>query len=200
MYEWILNLTVNEWIEIIAVIFGVICVYLERDDKNLWLFPTAITSTSLYIYLCFVSELYAEASLNVYYTIVSVWGWVLWTRKSTKHSLVIQFLTHRQRVYSIFLFLIFWVFIYQVLVHYTNSDVPVADSFTAAVAYTAMILFVRKKIESWIFWIIVNISSIFLYHHKGLKYTSIQFFILLILAIVGLINWIKIYRKNQQLK
>ncbi|MGL6022808.1 MAG: nicotinamide riboside transporter PnuC [Chitinophagaceae bacterium] len=193
----ILNFSSTEWIEITAVIFGILCVYLERDDKNIWLYPTGLISTCLYIYLCLHAELYAEASLNIYYTIMSIWGWVLWTRKSSKSSLVIQFLTPLQRCYSLLLLLVFWIVLYLFLKYFTNSDVPIADSFTAAVAYTAMILFVRKKIEHWILWIITNIASIFLYYYKGLQYTSIQFFILLGLAILGLINWIKIERKNR---
>ena len=95
---------------------------------------------------------------------------------------------------SILFFVSWWGLLYLVLSKFTNSDVPVADSFASASAYTGMWLMAKKKLENWIWWILTNIASIPLYFYKHAVFTSFQFVVLLVLAIMGYISW------NEKLK
>ncbi|CAN5588936.1 hypothetical protein BH10BAC2_BH10BAC2_20650 [soil metagenome] len=92
---------------------------------------------------------------------------------------------------SISFFIISWVVLYYILKNHTNSTVPWGGSFASAAAYTGMWQMARKKVENWIWWIITNLASIPLYFHKGAVFTSVQYVVFLVLAIMGLITWIK---------
>jgi nicotinamide mononucleotide transporter len=135
--------------------------------------------------------LYAEGSLNFYYTIMSVYGWWAWSKKSGGRALVMTYNTSKDWQISIGLFMLSLVGLYFILKTYTNSTVPLADSLASAAAYTGMWQMTRKKVENWIWWIITNIISIPLYFYKGAVFTSVQYVVFLILAIMGYIEWQK---------
>lgn len=161
--------------------------------ENTWVYPTGLVNTILYTYLCYVSwELYAEASVNIFYTIMSIYGWYLWTRKTAdpaKPQLLITWSTRKEILLTIGFFAFCWIILLFSLKQFSNSTVPVGDSFAGAAAYTAMLLMARKKVENWIWWIITNIASIPLYFYKGAAFTSFQYLVFLILAVMGLITW-----------
>ncbi|HEY8733790.1 MAG TPA: nicotinamide riboside transporter PnuC, partial [Puia sp.] len=136
--------------------------------------------------------LYADASVNLYYTVMSITGWIMWSRKSDgKTILSITASTSRDwRNASIF-FLACWVILYFILKYFTDSTVPVADSFTSAAAFTGMWLMNKKKLENWNWWIITDLASIPLNFYKHLVFTSFQYLVFLILAVMGYITWRK---------
>jgi nicotinamide mononucleotide transporter len=142
-------------------------------------------------------HLLGEASVNFYYTVMSIYGWFVWTRRDEKleHKLNIRFSSSRDWINQLLFFAVFYFAIYFAL-QYLKTDfapgaIPWADAFASASAYTGMWLMTRKKVESWIWWIITNIASIPLYFVKGYVFTSVYYFVLLILAIYGLIEWRK---------
>jgi nicotinamide mononucleotide transporter len=179
------------WVEYIAVIFGIISVIYSRNE-NILVYPTGLISTTLFTYLCFIWDLYAEASLNLYYTVMSIYGWVLWTKTQNngkEHVLKITTSTPREWQQAILFFGTCWAVLFLVLRTFTDSTVPVADSFASASAYTGMWLMAKKKLENWIWWILTNLASIPLYFYKQAVFTSFQFVVLLVLAIMGYITW-----------
>lgn len=189
------GLVQTTWIEAIAVIMGIVSVWYSRKE-NILVFPTGIINTSLYIYLSFKGHLLGEASVNLYYTIMSVYGWYWWSRK--KEDLVTSVLqiaqsTLKQRIEQFFIFLGFYTVLFFGLLFLKNNfapdAIPWADALASASAYTAMWLMAKKKVESWIWWMITNITSIPLYFIKGYAFTSFQFIVLFILAIAGYISW-----------
>lgn len=189
------GLVQTTWIEAIAVIMGIVSVWYSRKE-NILVFPTGIINTSLYIYLSFKGHLLGEASVNLYYTIMSIYGWYWWSRK--KEDLVTSVLqiaqsTLKQRIEQFFIFLGFYTVLFFGLLFLKNNfapdAIPWADSLASASAYTAMWLMAKKKVESWIWWMITNITSIPLYFIKGYAFTSFQFIVLFILAIAGYISW-----------
>jgi nicotinamide mononucleotide transporter len=188
--QFILQIQITRPLEYVAVFFGIVSVLYSRKE-NILVYPTGLVNTTLYTYFCFSWwDLYAEASLNFYYTIMSIYGWYTWSARnnSTKTQLKITVSTIPQWLLAIAFFIVCWVVLYLIL-QQTNSTVPVADSFASATAYTAMLLMTRKKLENWIWWILTNLASIPLFYYKESPLTSLQYVVFLVLAIMGFITW-----------
>lgn len=181
----------TSWVEFVAVIFGIASVLFSRKE-NILVYPTGIINTAIYTWLCFKWwGLYAEGSLNFYYTAMSIYGWYLWTRKKDGSQVKITVNNKRDWLISLSFFVISWVVLYVVLKTYTKSTVPMADSFASAAAYTGMWQMANKKVENWMWWVLTNIASIPLYFYKGAVFTSFQYIVFLVLAIMGWVEWNK---------
>ena len=185
------------WIEAIAVVMGIVSVWYSRKE-NILVVPTGIINTTLYIYLSYKGHLLGEASVNLYYTIMSLYGWYWWSIKKedqVTNALQITHSNKKQIVQQVLVFIGFYAILFFVLQFLKNNfapdAIPWADALASASAYTAMWLMAKKKVESWIWWIITNITSIPLYFIKGYAFTSFQFIVLLILAIAGWSAWHK---------
>lgn len=193
------------WLEFVAVISGIISVVFSRKE-SIWVFPTGLVNTLLFIYLSIQGQLYGEASVNLYYSIMSIYGWWLWTRKDAAHQAILHITPScsREWLHQLLFFSAFYLTIYTVLQWLRQSfapdAIPWADALASASAYTGMWLMARKKIESWIWWIITNIVSIPLWFVKGYVFTSVQFVVLLGLAIAGLLEWQRRYRERTALR
>jgi nicotinamide mononucleotide transporter len=182
------------WLEFVAVVFGIASVLYSLKENTL-VYPTGIISTVLYTWFCFDWwDLYAEGSLNFYYTVMSIYGWILWAKKKENgegHKLEITKSSKKEWLIALLFFAVCYVLLYVILKNFTNSTVPFADAFASASAYTGMWLMAKKKIENWIWWIITNTASIPLYFIKGAVFTSFQYVVFLILAVLGYIAWQK---------
>lgn len=188
LYTDLLNTSV---LEIVAVIFGLLSVWFAKKE-NILVYPTGIISVLIYVYICFFAGLYADMGINFFYFIMSVYGWYSWTRKDTKKkALNITSCNISYHIINVAALIIFFFGIKAILVNFTDSTVPVIDSLTTSIFIVAMWLMARKKIENWIAWIIGDIISIPLYAYKGLVFTSFQYTVFLVLAILGYIEWRK---------
>jgi nicotinamide mononucleotide transporter len=189
--QFIEGLKATTWLEFVAVVFGIASVLFSRKE-NILVYPTGIINTVMYTWFCFAWwGLYAEGSLNFYYTIMSVYGWVLWSRKKGdgSHQLPISASNKREWITAVLFFALCWAVLFIVLKKYTPSNVPFADAFASAAAYTGMWLMARKKLENWLWWILTNIASIPLYFYKGAVFTSFQYVVFLVLALMGYVTW-----------
>jgi nicotinamide mononucleotide transporter len=182
-------------LEAVAVIMGIVSVWYSRKE-NILVYPTGLINTTLYIYISYKGHLLGEASVNLYYTIMSLYGWYLWTRKTPDQTNYVLQITHsntKEWLQQLLFFGVIYTTLFLVLTYaksaFAPEAIPWADAFASATAYTGMWLMAKKKVESWIWWILTNIASIPLYFTKGYAFTSIQFMVLLILAIAGLISW-----------
>jgi nicotinamide mononucleotide transporter len=185
----------TSWLELIAVIAGIASVWYSRKESIL-VYPIGLINTIIYIYLSFKGHLLGEASVNLYYTLMSLWGWYLWTRVDpNKNTIILQITKSNSRdwINQILFFLAFYFTLYFSLTYlkkeFAPEAIPWADALASAAAYTGMWLMAKKKVESWIWWIITNVASIPLYFIKGYTFTSVQFIVLLVLAIAGLKSW-----------
>lgn len=179
------------WLEFIAVFFGIASVVLSRKE-NIWVYPTGLVNTTIYIHLSIVAGLYAEAGVNFYYTVMSVVGWTMWAKKdSGAQALRISTSTPRDWVVAISFFMGCWLALYLLLQHWTDSTVPAADAFASATAYTGMLLMTRKKLENWLWWGMTNMAAIPLYFVKGYPFTSFQYLVFLALSVLGYVEWRK---------
>ena len=179
------------WLEGVAVVFGIASVFYSMKE-HIWVYPTGIVSTLIYVWICLQYKLYADMGINAYYFSMSIFGWYVWTHpKEGQKVLPVTWLKPSGWVISIGIFLASYLTLYLVLSRFTDSDVPYWDSFTTASAFVGMWLMAKKKVENWIAWIITDLVSVPLYFHKGLILTSFQFLFFTILATLGLIAWIK---------
>ncbi|WP_435261346.1 nicotinamide riboside transporter PnuC [Tenacibaculum sp. nBUS_03] len=180
-------------LEIVAVIFGFISVLCSRRN-NIWVFPTGMISTSIFVYLLLKWELLGDMMINAYYFIMSIYGWYIWTRKTEDgNSTSISKTTSLEKQISAIIFIMTLGFVYLVYIAFDkwNDWTALVDTFTTAIFFVGMWLMARRKIENWIYWIIGNIISVPLYFHKGFTFTSLQYLIFTFLAITGYIAWKK---------
>ena len=185
------NILDTSWIEVVAVIFGVLSVWFARKE-NIWVYPTGIVNVLIYVYLCFYAGLYADMAINAFYFVMSIYGWYNWSRRDENQEHVpISTVNLRQWLLYIVLIGLSFGIIYYILVHFTNSTVPAFDSFTTSLFIIGMWLMAIKKLENWQLWIIGDLLVILLFSMKVLVFTSVQYIVFLVLAVMGLIEWRK---------
>ena len=216
--------TLNIILEFVAASFGVASVFLAKKE-NIWVFPTGIISTGIYVYLLSQWNLYGDLIINIYYTLMSVFGWYMWSKviDDNKNHIPISRTNKQDKLKAIGIFLFTSVFViivyryYNVMPntlsftesinyafnHLTSGSLedfrkatPFIDTFTTGIFFAAMWLMALKKIENWTLWIIGNIASIPLYFVKGYGFTGIQYLIFLILAILAYKQWKKSLNNN----
>jgi nicotinamide mononucleotide transporter len=192
------------WLEYIAVFAGIASVWFSRIE-NILVYPVGLINTIIYIYLSYQVGLWGEGSVNFYYTVVSIYGWVLWAKRDQEHHHVViirrssgkEWLIHFS-FFSFFYILIFFLLTWLKKNGNAPQAIPWADAFASATAYTGMWLMAKKKVESWYWWIATNIASIPLYFVKGLVFTSVYYLALLVLAVFGLLEWISRARREKE--
>jgi len=194
--QFIQDMKHTSWLEYTAVVSGIVSVWFSRIE-NIWVYPSGLVSTIIYIYVSFKGGLLGEASVNFYYTVMSVYGWILWAKRDAqkKHVLQITYSSKKEWLLQLGFFSLFYLIIFFSLT-YLKKDfypqaIPWGDAFASATAYTGMWLMAKKKVESWHWWIATNFASVPLYFVKHYVFTSVYYVILLIMAIFGLIEWMK---------
>ncbi|MDA3892313.1 MAG: nicotinamide riboside transporter PnuC [Salinivirgaceae bacterium] len=195
MIEWVFK----NGVEILAVLTGLVYIFLSIR-QNIWCWLFGIISSVLYLFLCFVFKIYADMSLQAYYVIMGIYGWIHWARldnSNAKFELPVSSLTKKEiwLASSITVFLFF--IIAQILIHFTDSPIPYVDSFTTSLSFTATWMLTRKIIEHWLIWIVVNTVSMGLYFYRELYLTIVLFAVLAVMAIIGYIEWKKEWKKMQ---
>jgi nicotinamide mononucleotide transporter len=184
----------TSWLEYIAVFTGIASVWFSKIE-NIWLYPVGLISTIIYTYLSLVGHLPGEASVNIYYTVMSIYGWLLWTKKDGQqhHVVVIKYSTKKEWGQQVLFFVVCYLLLFIALTWlrtiFSPEIIPWADALASATAYTGMWLMAKKKVESWYWWIATNIASVPLYFVKHYVFTSAYYTVLLFLAIAGLIAW-----------
>lgn len=185
-------------LEVIAIFFGLLSVWYAKKD-NIWVFPTGIINTAIYVYLLWKWSLLGDMMINFYYVIMSIYGWYNWTRKKDN---VVQFKISRMNSYekkvSVVIFVLTIGF---VLAVYTFFDkfthwTSYVDTLVTGIFFVGMWLMARRKIENWILWIVGDIISIPMYFVKGYSFTSIQYLIFTIIAIFGYLEWKRILQQK----
>lgn len=183
-------------LEAVAVVSGIASVWFSKKE-NILVYPIGLINTIIYVYLSVKGHLIGEAAVNLYYTGMSIYGWMLWLRKNdqTHQVLHIQFSTKKEWLQQTGFFLFFYITIFFALSYlkqsFASGAIPGLDAFASATAFTGMWLMARKKVESWYWWIATNIASIPLYFIKEYIFTTVYYVVLLIIAFAGLMEWKK---------
>lgn len=183
------------WQEWLGVFFSVFQVLLARkNNSNNYLF--GIAGISLTLYVMIQSKLYAEFTLNLYYLVMSIYGWLYWKFGKRKSETTISETTKNEKLITVGIVLGTFAVFYFFLTNFTDSDVPILDSLVSAFAWAGMWLMARRKIENWILLNISNIIAIPLLIHKGLYLYAVLTAFLFIVAISGYLEWRKIIKNK----
>ena len=188
------------YLELFAVIMNITSVvYAKRN--NILVYPTGLIGTGIFVYILLNFSLLGDTIINAYFFSMSIYGWYFWSRKKDEVFINQVSTINRNEIKYLFILaissLIFIYFVYDYFDKWNNWTAYV-DNITTAIFFVAMWLMARRKIESWIFWIIGDLITVPLYFYKGLTISSIQYIIFLILAVLGYISWKKILDKNYQ--
>ena len=184
-------------LEFLAFFFGIISVIYAKKE-NILVYPTGIICTVITVYILFKAQYLGDMMMNVYYSIMSIYGWWNWSRKDKdKYLIKISRFSKNDLGLTIFLFVLTICITYSVYLFSLNEiGIPnYIDVFTSGLFFTAMWLMANKKLESWIFWIIADIITVPLYAYRGLGMLSLQYIIFTILAIQGYLEWKKSLNK-----
>ncbi len=185
-------------LEAIAFFFGIASVWLAKNE-NIWVYPTGLVATIITVYLLYIAGFFGDMVINLYYSIMSVYGWYKWSQNSTTGEVLqITRTTSNQKIIGFGMFLLTILVIFGVYIMFGNEikTENYIDIFTSGIFFTAMWLMALKKIENWTLWIIADVISIPLYAYRGLGMLSLQFLIFTILAVQAYFSWRKIIRNQ----
>lgn len=181
--------TPTTYLELFAVCCGLASVWFMKKE-NILVYPFGIINVLIYCYICFISGLYAYAGINIFYGLMSVYGWFSWVRRSESDERIrITRLTVKGLAFYGMMIALFIVVLWVVLNRYTDSEIPFWDALTSGIYLIAMWLLARKKIEHWILWIVGDIISIGMFIWLNLFFSAFQFLVFTIIAVFGFIEW-----------
>jgi nicotinamide mononucleotide transporter len=193
--------TLDIILEAIVFFFGIISVYFAKKE-NILVYPTGIIATILTVYLLYEAGYFADMTINIYFSVMSIYGWINWARiKEGEHVVHISRTTTREKIIGILLFFLTIVvtyLIYQLFGQEINPENYI-DIITSGIFFTGMWYMALKKIENWTLWIIGDFIAIPLYGYRGLGMLSLQYVVFTVLAILAYLEWRKILNRNQQI-
>lgn len=205
MVEFFLNAykdksTLDIILETVVFIFGIMSVYYAKKE-NIFVYPTGLIATIITVYLLFTVQYFADMTLNIYFSIMSIYGWYNWSRKADNHYVVSISRTNlNEKLIGIGLFLLTLIVTYIIYCLFGHEIQPenYIDIITSGIFFTGMWYMAIKKIENWTLWIIGDVISVPLYAYRGLWILSLQYLIFTVLAVLAYIKWKKILDRSQQ--
>ena len=181
----------SQWLDILTTILGLIYIWLEyRAHIALWVIGVIMPALDIVLY--WQHGLYGDAGMACYYTFAALYGFYVWKFVKTrqkKEPLPIIFMPRRQYLPTIVFFFVAWAAVYHVLVTWTDSTVPLLDSFTNALSFVGLWALARKYVEQWVFWMVVDGVCTFLYIKKGIPFKAMLYGLYVVIAIAGYLKW-----------
>jgi len=197
MNEFVLFLNNIEFnwtfIESLAVFFSIIYVILAAR-QNIWCWASAIISVSLYIYICYIAQLFAETGLQIFYLLMAFYGYYNWEKTETGLKITEWSVKKHLSILIFGAILTFFIGFY--LSTYTSAKMPIVDSLTTVFAIFATYMVTKKILSNWLYWIVIDIVSVYLYFSRDLHLTALLFIIYTIIAFFGYFNWLKMMQKD----
>ncbi|MFA5329841.1 MAG: nicotinamide riboside transporter PnuC [Prolixibacteraceae bacterium] len=200
MFDLLLKWLSGNYIELLGAILGIAYIFFSiRQSILTW--PVGLLTSVLYVWVFFVSKLYADMGLQVYYVFISIYGWYEWlrgNRSDKSQTLAISRMSFRLGLTLSGVSLLLFGFIWFILKNYTDSPVPMADALATSLSIVATWMLARKILEHWLVWIFVDAFSIGLFWYKDLMPTVILFVVYTIMAVVGFIEWKKEFKSGEK--
>ncbi len=181
-------------IELIAAALGLVSVWLTVR-QNIWCFPIGIVMVTLYAYVFYDAKLYSDMLLQLIYVVLQVWGWYQWKKGDEQQNLPITWLNNGQRLLALATVLLATAALGTFMFRQTDAAFPYIDASLTATSLVAQGLMTYKKIENWVLWIIADIVYVFVYWQRDLPITAVLYAIFLVMASVGLYEWIRERRR-----
>lgn len=200
------------FLEATATFFGLLSVFFSVK-RHILVYPTGIISTTIYVYILFNFGLLGDMLINVYYSMMSIYGWILWQKNADEHYINPLNITSKEWAISGILFVLSMILVGMVYYFkpYIDNQFSMEgvmlglhhldwaqwlDIFTTSIFLVGMWLMAKRKIENWIFWIIGDLICIPMMIYKGLGITALQYLVFTVMAIIGYLNWKSEIRKN----
>lgn len=185
-------------LEYFGVVTGLLYLFLEIRQHQ-WMWIVGFITSLIYVFVFFSAKIYADMGLNVYYVLISIYGFIEWGRKGKRvpqekeeeEAIVYRRATPALLAGATAAIVVLWAVIWYILAHFTDSPIPAGDALTTAAGIVATWMLARRIIEHWLFWIGVNFLSMYLYFLRGLYPTMFLYLCYAVLAIVGLYTWKK---------
>ena len=194
----------NFYLEIIAVLTGIISVWFAKKE-NILLYPIGTVSVLIWIYLCWIGEIYSQAVINLFFLIMNIYGWYNWSRKDNSeiNKVQIKFSSLKENLLIITVAALLTLLIYSALSNVEilnfNWKFVLMESFITSLNFIGMWLMAWKRVENWVLWIIGDIFCIPLFVFKEYYLSVAQFSIFIIIAFMGYFEWRKKALKNQKI-
>ena len=212
VFQWLFSQyegvpTEQVWAEAIAVVFGLLSVWFAKKG-NIWVYPTGLINTITFVWLLWVNTLWGDMLINAYYTVMSIYGWVLWSSNANHNVVEVAWATRTEWRIASVLGVASAVFV--AVVYYLKPFIKngfsmegvqlgahnfrwteCVDILTTALFLVGMWLMAKRKVENWVLWIIADLISVPLYYVKGMKFTSLQYALFTAIAVMGYISWKK---------
>ena len=191
----------NFYLEIIAVLTGIISVWFAKKE-NILLYPIGTVSVLIWIFLCWIGEIYSQAVINLFFLIMNIYGWYNWSRKDNSeiNKVQIKFSSLKENLLVITVAALLTLLIYSALSNVEilnfNWKFVLMESFITSLNFIGMWLMAWKRVENWVLWIIGDIFCIPLFVFKEYYLSVAQFFIFIIIAFMGYFEWKKKALKN----
>jgi nicotinamide mononucleotide transporter len=190
-FEFVFTWLFSNYIELLASIFGIVYVILATR-QNIWCWLAGIINVALYIFIFFNAKLYGDMSLQIVYLILSFYGWYCWKySKSDRNAILVISKLKRNTGLLLLLIVIIMSIVFGYMLSFTNSDIPYWDGLTTALGLVATWMTARKILENWIVWIFTDLLCVEIYHYKELHPTTVFYFIMAIIAVIGYNKWKK---------
>lgn len=195
----------DHWLDILGTITGLVYIYQEYK-ASIYLWLTGIIMPVIYIFVYLDAHLYADFGMQVYYVLAAVYGFLSWQWNKfmkkgdgSRHTeeLPITHMPLRAVIPAVAVFLVMWVGIYYILILFTNSTVPVLDSFGNALSIIGLWALARKYVEQWLIWIVADIELSALYVYKDIPFTAMLYALYVVIAVAGYRKWIQIMKKEK---
>mgnify|MGYP001157146369 FL=1 len=199
MSQFLEGISIDLGLEVFAAFLGVLSVWFAKKNKIL-VYPTGIISTLIYVWILFKNQLLGDLIVNAYFFLMSIYGWFFWSRKNEGNfQNNISRLNLNESIFGLIIFTFGFItinYLYNIS-NWQENHVSSIDTLTTAIFCSAMWFMARRKIEHWILWIIGDIISVPLYIYKGLYFTSIQYLIFTIIALLGFFTWLRELNKKK---
>tara|TARA_Y100001970_G_C14037904_1_gene752108 strand:+ start:116 stop:703 length:588 start_codon:yes stop_codon:yes gene_type:complete len=186
------------YLETIAIVFSILYVFLAAKQV-VWCWIAAMISVIIYMYICYHSKLYMETGLQVFYFFMSIYGFWNWSANknrqnpnmSLKKGISISEWSIHKHLITILVGTVAAFFLGFIFSTYTDAEMPIIDSFTTVFSIFATFMVAKKILGNWLYWIVIDIASVYLYDSRDLKQTAFLFIVYTAFAIYGYFSWIK---------
>ena len=199
------------FLEAVAAFFGLLSVFFSVK-RNIWVYPTGIISTTIYVYILFNFGLLGDMLINVYYSIMSIYGWISWNKNTENQIISVDFAKKKDWLVGLSLFVLSFIAVCGVYYfkpfidnHFSMNGVSLGfqqldwanwlDIFTTSLFLIGMWFMAKRKVENWLFWIVGDLICVPMMLYKGLGITSLQYLVFTIMAVMGYLEWMKQVKK-----
>ena len=187
----------HRW-EILAVVFGIISVYLSTRE-HIWSWPTALVNVALYFIVFLEAKLYADMGLQVIYFALSLYGWYEWLYGGENRTeLHVSRVTRSLGLRLLLIGLASAALLGTMLARFTDASLPYLDSATTSTSLVAQWMMTRKILENWAVWVVVDVVYVGMFIFKKLYLTAGLYAVFLVLAVMGFIQWKRSLAEREQ--